>query len=101
MFIWIFHRISGVILIILFGTKIFTSFFLFTHDKKPDWALSLHRHPVLDVLILFLFTFHSCYGLRTVAVDLGYKKEKQLLWVSNVAASVIFITLAYLYFRVS
>jgi succinate dehydrogenase/fumarate reductase cytochrome b subunit len=101
MFIWLFHRISGVSLIILIGIKIFTSYFLFTKDKKPDWALSLHRHPVLDVLILILFTFHSIYGLRTVAIDLGYKKEKQLFLLSNIVASVIAAVLIYFYFRMS
>ena len=75
MFIWLFHRISGVSLIVLFGIKILTSFFLFTKDTKPDWALSLHRQPVIDVLILILFTFHSIYGIRTIIIDLGYKKE--------------------------
>jgi len=101
MFIWLFHRISGVILIVLFSIKIFTSFFLFTKDKKPDWALSLHRQPVLDVLILILFTFHSLYGLRTIAIDLGYRKEKQLFWIANVAATVISAALIILYFRFS
>jgi succinate dehydrogenase/fumarate reductase cytochrome b subunit len=101
MFIWLFHRISGVSLIILIGIKIFTSYFLFTKDKKPDWALSLHRHPVLDVLILILFTFHSIYGLRTIAIDLGYRKEKQLFLLSNIVASVIAAVLIYFYFRMS
>ncbi len=101
MFIWLFHRISGASLIILIGIKIFTSYFLFTKDKKPDWALSLHRHPVLDVLILVLFVFHSIYGLRTIVIDLGYRKEKQLFIVSNVVASVIAAVLIYLYFRMS
>ncbi len=97
MFIWLFHRISGVSLVILFGIKILTSFFLFTKDKKPDWALSLHRQPVLDVIILILFTFHSIYGLRTIAIDLGYRKEQQLFWLSNVIASIISLFLIYLY----
>jgi succinate dehydrogenase/fumarate reductase cytochrome b subunit len=101
MFIWLFHRISGVTLIILFGIKILTSYFLFTKDKKPDWALSLHRNPVLDVLILILFTFHSIYGLRTVAIDLGYKKEKKLFLLSNIVASLIAAVLIYFYFRMS
>ena len=101
MFIWLFHRISGVTLIVLFGIKIFSSYFLFTKDKKPDWALSLHRNPVLDVLILILFTFHSIYGLRTVAVDLGYRKENQLFWIANVTATVISIVLLVLYYRFS
>ena len=99
MFIWLFHRISGVTLIILFGIKIFTSYFLFAKDQKPDWALSLHRHPVLDILILILFTFHSLYGLRTVAIDLGYRKEKQLFWVANIAATLISLGLIILYVR--
>ncbi len=97
MFIWLFHRISGATLIFLMGIKIFTAYFLFTKDKKPDWALSLHRNPVLDVLILILFTFHSIYGLRTIAVDLGYRKEKQLFVVSNIAASCISAILVYFY----
>jgi succinate dehydrogenase/fumarate reductase cytochrome b subunit len=101
MFIWLFHRISGVTLIVLFGIKILTSFFLFTKDQKPDWALSLHRHPVLDTLILILFTFHCIYGLRTVAIDLGYRKEKLLFWVSNAAAALISVALIVLYFRLS
>jgi len=99
MFIWLFHRISGVSLVILIGIKIFTSYFLFTKDKKPDWALSLHRHPVLDVLILVLFVFHSIYGLRTIVIDLGYRKEKQLFILSNVVATIIAAVLIFFYFR--
>ena len=101
MFIWLFHRISGVSLIILFGIKILTSYFLFTKDKKPDWALSLHRQPVLDVIILILFTFHSIYGLRTIVIDLGYWKEKQLFWLSNAVATIISAVLIFLYFDMS
>lgn len=101
MFIWLFHRISGLTLMVLFGIKILTAYFLFTKDQKPDWALSLHRNPVLDILILVLFTFHSFYGLRTLIIDLGYRREKQLFWVSNIAAAVISVALILLYFRVS
>jgi succinate dehydrogenase/fumarate reductase cytochrome b subunit len=101
MFIWLFHRISGVSLIILFSIKILTAFFLFTKDKKPDWALSLHRQPVLDVLILVLFTFHSIYGLRTIVIDYGYRQEKRLFWISNILAGAISIFLICLYLRMS
>jgi len=101
MFIWLFHRISGVSLIVLFGVKILTSFFLFTKDSKPDWALSLHSQPVLDVLILILFTFHSIYGLRTIIMDFGYRNEKRLFVLSNTVASIIAAVLIYLYFLIS
>ena len=99
MFIWLFHRLSGVSLIILFGIKILTSFFLFSKETKPDWALSLHRQPVLDILILILFTFHSIYGLRTIILDFGYKKENVLFWGSNLVAAVISLFLIYVYGR--
>jgi succinate dehydrogenase cytochrome b556 subunit len=101
MFIWLFHRISGVCLIILIGLKILTSYFLFAKDKKPDWALSLHRQPVLDLLILILFTFHSIYGLRTIALDFGYRKEKQLFWLSNAVAALISLVLVFIYAKMS
>ncbi len=101
MFIWLFHRISGATLIVLIGIKIFTGIFLLTKENRPDWALSLHRHPVLDILILILFIFHSIYGLRTVVIDLGYRKEKQLFWISNIAATIISIALISLYVRFS
>ncbi len=97
MFIWLFHRISGVSLIILFSIKIFSGFFLFNKEAKPDWALSLHRQPVLDILILVLFTFHSIYGLRTIVLDFGYRKEKLLFWSSNLLAAAISVFLIYVY----
>ena len=101
MFIWLFHRISGLTLIVLIGIKILTGFYLLPKDNRPDWALSLHRHPVLDVLILILFTFHSIYGIRTVIIDLGFRKEKLHFWVSNIFAVIISAVLIYFFVRVS
>jgi succinate dehydrogenase/fumarate reductase cytochrome b subunit len=101
MFIWLFHRISGATLIVLIGIKILTGYFLLPKDNRPDWALSLHRHPVIDVLILILFTFHSIYGIRTVIIDFGYRKEKQLFWISNIAAASVSAILIYFFVRVS
>lgn len=101
MFIWLFHRISGVALIVLIGTKLFSGYFLFTKETKPDWALSLHRQPVLDILLLVLFTFHSIYGLRTIAIDLGYRKEKRLFWLSQIIASIISVALLTIYVKMT
>jgi len=101
MFIWLFHRISGATLIILIGIKILTGYFLLPKDNRPDWALSLHRHPVIDILILILFTFHSIYGIRTIIIDFGYRKEKQLFWISNIAAAAVSAVLIYFFVRVS
>ena len=99
MFIWLFHRLSGLTLIVLIGLKILTGFYLLPADNHPDWALSLHRHPVIDVLIIVLFTFHSIYGIRTVIIDLGLRKEKMLFWVSNITAGIISAVLIYFFVR--
>jgi succinate dehydrogenase/fumarate reductase cytochrome b subunit len=101
MFIWLFHRISGAILIVLIGIKILTGYFLLPKDNKPDWALSLHRHPVIDILIVVLFTFHSMYGIRTIIIDLGFRKEKLLFWLSNILAAIISAVLIYFFVQVS
>jgi succinate dehydrogenase cytochrome b556 subunit len=101
MFIWLFHRISGATLIVLIGIKILTGYFLLPKDNRPDWALSLHRNPVIDILILILFTFHSIYGIRTIIIDFGYRREKQLFWISNITATVISAVLIYFFIRVS
>ena len=98
MFIWFFHRISGAALIILIGIKILTSYFLMGQDRKPDWALSLHRQPIVDVLILILFTFHSVYGIRTIVMDFGYRDEKRLFLAANIAAAAISAFLLSMYF---
>jgi len=81
MFIWLFHRISGLLLILLLGLKFITSFFLMTKEQKPDWALVLHTNAFTDTLLIILGVFHALYGLRTVIIDLGLRKEKLLFWI--------------------
>jgi succinate dehydrogenase/fumarate reductase cytochrome b subunit len=101
MFIWLFHRLSGLTLVVLIGIKILTGFYLLPKDNRPDWALSLHRHPVIDVLIVVLFTFHSIYGIRTIIIDLGFRKEEFLFWSSNIIAAIISAVLIYYFVRFS
>ena len=98
MFIWVFHRISGLLLILLIGIKFLTSFFLLTKEQKPDWALVLHTNPFIDTLLIISVVFHAFYGLRKVAIDLGLRKEKLLFWVSTLLSLVLSTLLLALYF---
>jgi len=98
MFVWVFHRISGLLLILLIGIKFLTSFFLMTKEQKPDWALVLHTNPFIDTLLIISVVFHALYGLRTVAMDLGLRKEKLLFWVSTLLSLVLSALLLVLYF---
>ncbi len=98
MFIWVFHRISGLLLIVLLGFKLLTSFFLMTKEQKPDWALVLHTNPLIDTLLIVLVVFHALYGVRTVIMDLGVKKEKLFFWIFTGLGVVLSGALLFIYF---
>ena len=98
MFVWVFHRVSGLFLMLLLGIKFFTSFFLMTKDQKPDWALVLHTNPLVDTLLIVSVVFHACYGLRTVIMDLGVRKEKLLFWIFTLLGFVLSAALLLIYF---
>jgi succinate dehydrogenase cytochrome b556 subunit len=98
MFVWILHRISGLLLILLLGIKFLTSFFLMTKSQKPDWALTLHTNPFTDVLLIVLIVFHAFYGLRTLIIDLGLRKEKLLFWIFTFLSFGMSVFLIVLYF---
>lgn len=98
MFVWITHRISGLLLILLLGVKFLTSFFLMTKEQKPDWALVLHTNPFTDTLLIILIVFHALYGLRTIIIDLGVRKEKRLFWVFTLLSVVLSALLLIVYF---
>jgi succinate dehydrogenase/fumarate reductase cytochrome b subunit len=85
MFVWIFHRLSGLLLILLLGLK-------------PDWALVLHTNPLSDTLIIVLIVFHAFYGLRTVIIDLGLQKEKLLFWIFTLLSLAMSAFLLVVYF---
>jgi succinate dehydrogenase/fumarate reductase cytochrome b subunit len=98
MFVWVFHRLSGLLLIVLLGFKFLTSFFLMTKDQKPDWALVLHTNPLIDNLLIVLVVFHAFYGLRTVIMDMGARREKLLFWVFTILGVLFSAGLLVVYF---
>ncbi len=98
MFVWVFHRVSGLLLILLLGIKFLTSFFMMTKQQKPDWALVLHTNPIADTLLIISVVYHALYGLRTVILDLGLRKEKLLFWVFTILGLALSAALLILYF---
>ena len=97
MFVWIFHRVSGLLLIVLLGLKMLTGLFMMTKEAKPDWALALHVNALTDILLIALLVFHASYGLRTMVYDLGVKHEKALFWIFSGLAAAASVLLAVLY----
>ena len=98
MFIWVFHRVTGILLIAFLAVKFLTSFFLMTRQQKPDWALLLHTNPLVDTVLIISVVFHALYGLRTVIIDLGLRREKLLMWVFTVLGIAVSAALLVLYY---
>jgi succinate dehydrogenase/fumarate reductase cytochrome b subunit len=98
MFVWVFHRVSGLLLIVLLTLKFFTSFFMMTKDKKPDWAIVLHANPLSDTLLIVLAVFHGLYGVRTILMDLGARREKLLFRIFTALAVVLSAALLAVYY---
>jgi succinate dehydrogenase/fumarate reductase cytochrome b subunit len=69
-----------------------------TKNQKPDWALVLHTNPLIDSLLIVSVIFHALYGLRTVIIDLGVRKEKLLFWVFTSVGIVLSAGLLVVYF---
>jgi len=98
MFIWVFHRVTGLLLIGLLAIKFLTSFFLMTKAQKPDWALLLHTNPLTDTLLIVAGVYHAFYGLRTVVIDLGVRKEKLLFWIFTALGTLVASALLVIYY---
>jgi len=99
MFIWIVHRISGAILIVLIVFKIITGYGIIEKFGKQhiEFYRALHKNKFSDVLLFLLFTYHAIYGLRTMLIDLGFRRERLLFWISNALGCVLFILLVLIF----
>jgi succinate dehydrogenase/fumarate reductase cytochrome b subunit len=98
MFIWVFHRVTGLLLIGLLALKFLTSFFLMTKAQKPDWALLLHTNPLTDTFLIVAGVYHAFYGLRTIVIDLGVRKEKALFWIFTSLGTLVTAALLVIYY---
>ena len=101
MFVWLFHRITGVLLIGLLLIQLGTGFFQ-ASSSNLEWVKTLaglHKHALLSCLLVFVATFHGLYGIRTILLDLGVQRERLLFWAATVLGCVFFVVFLVLYFR--
>ena len=87
-----FSSIGFVLLIFLLAVQVFTGFFQ-ASSSNVDLVRAvgdLHEHTVLNCLLVFCIVFHGAYGIRTMLMDLGVRKERLLFWVCTLLAAVLF-----------
>lgn len=97
MFVWIFHRVSGLILIALMAFKIITGYGILGYFGKAsiEEMRDFHRTVSVDLPTVGLFIYHALYGVRTCLIDLGLRRERLLFWVFTLLGTVLFIGFAY------
>ena len=95
MFVWVFHRISGILLIFLLLLQLLSGFFqAAAASSNNEWIgkiADLHNQQVLNCLLMLLVIFHGMYGIRTILMDLGLRRERLLFWVCTAVAVVLYV----------
>ena len=97
---WLIHRISGLLMIGLFAVKFVTAFYLLP-DEKPSWAVFLHRYPAVDISLIILVSFHTCFGLKNILYDIGLRKEKLLVYTAAIVGLALSVTGTVIYLRMT
>lgn len=100
MFVWMFHRISGLLLIFLIAYQLVTGYFQASTGSSElvKTMADLHRHTAVNCLMVFLVVFHALYGVRTILIDLGWHREKLLFWTCTVLGGVLYAVFLVLFF---
>jgi len=91
-FVWLFHRVSGLLLVILLPLQLATGLLQgdTTHVQLARLMADLHRHGFLNCLVAFLAIFHGVYGVRTLLLDAGMRHEKLLFWLCTLVGGLLF-----------
>jgi succinate dehydrogenase cytochrome b556 subunit len=100
-FVWVFHRISGIVLIFLMAFQVCTGLFQASTSSSDlvKTMADLHRHAAVNCLLVFFLIFHAIYGVRTMILDLGARREKVVFWICTALGVVLFA--AFLVFFLS
>lgn len=91
MFVWLFHRISGLLLIVLLPLQLVTGLLQAQPDVRVSRTMAeVHGQALLNGLLAFLVIFHGLYGLRAILLDCGLGRARLLFWVCTAAGCVLF-----------
>ena len=94
---WIVQRVCAIFLIVAAPIKLFTgyAFTLKISFISFPTALKWHTSPILDSMLIIGASFHVFYGLRTILIDLGAKRETFLFWLGTSLSFLFSLTVIY------
>jgi succinate dehydrogenase/fumarate reductase cytochrome b subunit len=92
-FVRIFHRWSGILLIVFVGLKIVSGYSVAGDIDVlgHETAERIHFASWVDIPLLFLFVFHSCYGLLKILRQYFSGKQNLLFYIMTSLAIVLFV----------
>jgi len=108
MYAWLFHRVTGLILVFYIILHIFVIASVNFGGGSFDATMRLLTSKpfiVIDLLLVGVVLYHGLNGLRIIFFDLGYgiRNQRSIFWALMAVGTVIFIFAAYesskLFFR--
>ena len=101
-FVWVFHRISGILLIFLLLLQLLSGFFqaaAASSNSEWIWKIAdLHNQQALNCLLLLLVIFHGMYGIRMSLMDVGRRRGRLLFWVCTAVGVVLYVAFLIAFF---
>lgn len=99
MFVWVFHRISGVLLAIILPLQLITGLWQgdASNIERARRMSELHGAVFLNFLLAFLVIFHGVYGVRTILLDAGVRREKAVFWGCTLLGVLLFVGFGWLW----
>jgi succinate dehydrogenase/fumarate reductase cytochrome b subunit len=99
-FVRLFHRWSGILLIVFVGLKLLSGYSAVGDIGvlNGETAERVHFALWVDIPLLFLFISHSCYGLFKILNPYFSKKQHLLFYIMTLLAMVLFVlTVIFIY----
>ncbi len=99
-FISKFHRYSGLLLILLVGSKILSGFMMTGKiGSSAENGYLLHFANWVDIPLIFFFILHSFYGLVKIFIKPQKRNHKGVFIFVNIVALIIFlVAILFIYF---
>lgn len=85
MWAWIFHRVTGLAMLLFVGIHVFASFFM--QQTGSDFATTIniiYESWIFQILVVFIVIFHGLNGFRIAILDIWPKFQvfqREALWL--------------------